>query len=64
VTGRTKRKLSLYFPDAMLRELEEEARRLDRPISWLVEKAWQIARQEMIARGQQGVKLPVKSSAR
>jgi uncharacterized small protein (TIGR04563 family) len=47
VAGRLKRKLSLYFPDAMLRELEEQARRLDRPISWLVERAWQIARQDV-----------------
>jgi uncharacterized small protein (TIGR04563 family) len=34
----------------MLRELEEQAQRLDRPISWLVERAWQIARQEMRVR--------------
>jgi uncharacterized small protein (TIGR04563 family) len=32
------RKQSLYFPDSMLRELEREARRIDRSLSWIVQR--------------------------
>lgn len=39
-----KRKQSLYFPDQMLREIQAEATRQDRSLSWIVQKAWQIAR--------------------
>jgi uncharacterized small protein (TIGR04563 family) len=39
---RGKRKLSLYFPDFLLRQLEAEAQRLDRPLSWLIQRAWRI----------------------
>jgi uncharacterized small protein (TIGR04563 family) len=42
-----KRKQSLYFPGDMLAEMEAEARRQDRSLSWLVQKAWKIARQEL-----------------
>jgi uncharacterized small protein (TIGR04563 family) len=38
-----KRKQSLYFPEKMLREIQEEANRQDRSLSWVVQKAWQIA---------------------
>ena len=34
------RKQSLYFPDAMIGEIEAEARRLDRSLSWIVQQAW------------------------
>lgn len=40
-------KPSLYFPKDTLRELEEQARRLDRSISWLVRRAWTLARSEI-----------------
>ena len=39
-----KRKQSLYFPEAMLEEIKEEAARLDRSLSWIVQRAWKLAR--------------------
>ena len=39
-----KRKQSLYFPQEMLKEIQEEAARQDRSLSWIVQKAWKIAR--------------------
>ena len=39
-----KRKQSLYFPEEMLREIEEEANRQDRSLSWIVQQAWRAAR--------------------
>ena len=38
-----KRKQSLYFPDDMLSEIMKEAIRLDRSLSWMVQRAWSIA---------------------
>jgi uncharacterized small protein (TIGR04563 family) len=42
-----KRKLTLYFPQEMLDEIERECKRLDRPFSWIVQRAWRIARAEL-----------------
>lgn len=42
-----KRKQSLYFPEAMLQEIKEEAARLDRSLSWVVQRAWKNARAEI-----------------
>lgn len=42
-----KRKQSLYFPEAMLQEIKDEAARLDRSLSWVVQRAWKIARLEI-----------------
>jgi len=42
-----KRKQSLYFPDEMLKEIQAEATRQDRSLSWIVQKAWKIARKEL-----------------
>ena len=42
-----KRKQSLYFPESMLQEIKEEAARLDRSLSWVVQRAWKLSRQEM-----------------
>jgi len=42
-----KRKQSLYFPQDMLTEIQAEANRQDRSLSWIVQKAWKIARDEM-----------------
>jgi uncharacterized small protein (TIGR04563 family) len=39
-----KRKQSLYFPEEMLREIQEEATRQDRSLSWIVQQAWRTAR--------------------
>jgi uncharacterized small protein (TIGR04563 family) len=39
----TKRKQSLYFPDGMVAEISAEARRLDRSMSWVMQRAWRVA---------------------
>jgi uncharacterized small protein (TIGR04563 family) len=41
------RKQSLYFPEDMLQEMKEEAVRQDRSLSWIVQRAWQIARDQI-----------------
>ncbi|MBP6629554.1 MAG: TIGR04563 family protein [Kofleriaceae bacterium] len=38
-----KRKQSLYFPEDMLKEIQAEAARLDRSLSWIVQRGWRIA---------------------
>ena len=47
MTGSDKRKQSLYFPEDMLQEIQSEATRQDRSLSWIVQKAWKIARKEI-----------------
>ena len=42
-----KRKQSLYFPEDMLREIQGEANRQDRSLSWIVQQAWRVAREEI-----------------
>ncbi|MEZ4373448.1 MAG: TIGR04563 family protein [Polyangiaceae bacterium] len=37
--GSDKRKQSLYFPEAMLQEIKDEAARLDRSLSWIVQRS-------------------------
>lgn len=46
-TKKDNRKQSLYFPEAMLQEMKEEAARLDRSLSWVVQRAWKVARGEV-----------------
>jgi uncharacterized small protein (TIGR04563 family) len=41
------RKQSLYFPEDMLEEIQREATRQDRSMSWVVQQAWRIARAEI-----------------
>lgn len=43
-----KRKQSLYFPEDMLREIQDEAKRQDRSLSWIVQKAWKRSRNELM----------------
>lgn len=43
-----KRKRSLYFPDTILREMQGEARRQERSLSWIVQYAWRLARNELM----------------
>lgn len=43
-----KRKQSLYFPEEMLQEIQREANRQDRSLSWIVQKAWKIACKEIM----------------
>ena len=43
-----KRKQSVYFPVDMLDEIQKEALRQDRTVSWIVQRAWKIARDEIL----------------
>ncbi len=43
-----KRKQSVYFPVDMLDEIQKEAIRQDRTVSWIVQRAWKIARDEIL----------------
>ena len=40
-------KQSLYFPQDMLDEMQREARRQDRSLSWIVQQAWKVARGDL-----------------
>jgi uncharacterized small protein (TIGR04563 family) len=42
-----KRKQSVYFSTEILQEIAEAANRLDRSMSWIVQKAWRLARAEI-----------------
>lgn len=44
-----KRKRTILFPASMLREIQEEAGRLDRSLSWVVVRAWELAAPEIQA---------------
>ena len=43
----TKQKLTLYFPPDLLEEARIEAQRQERTVSWILQKAWEFARQEI-----------------
>jgi uncharacterized small protein (TIGR04563 family) len=45
--GPEKRKQSLYFPEDVLREIQEEAIRQDRSLSWIIQHAWRSAREQI-----------------
>ena len=47
MAGNDKRKQSLYIPDDMLNEISGEAIRLDRSLSWMVQRAWRVASGEV-----------------
>ncbi|MEW5855391.1 MAG: TIGR04563 family protein [Myxococcota bacterium] len=40
-----KRKQSLYFPVEMLEEMQREAERLERPVSWIIQQAWKLSKE-------------------
>jgi uncharacterized small protein (TIGR04563 family) len=40
-------KQCLSFPAEMLKEIEREAMRLDRSVSWVVQRAWRLARDDL-----------------
>ncbi len=42
-----KRKQSLYFPESMLQDVQHEAARLDRSLSWIVQRCVKIALPEI-----------------
>jgi uncharacterized small protein (TIGR04563 family) len=47
MAGTDKRKQSLYFTEETLAEIEFQAARLDRSLSWIVQAAWKVARREI-----------------
>lgn len=47
--ARDPRKVSLYLPNEVLQEIELEAHRQDRSMSWIVRLAWQLARGQLHA---------------
>jgi uncharacterized small protein (TIGR04563 family) len=47
VTTSDKRKQSLYFPETMLEDIKAEAKRLNRSLSWVVQRAWKVARKDV-----------------
>jgi uncharacterized small protein (TIGR04563 family) len=42
-----KRKVTLYFNSGMLAETQREGIRQDRSVSWIIQAAWKIARDEV-----------------
>jgi uncharacterized small protein (TIGR04563 family) len=42
-----KKKVTLYFSAAMLEETQREAIRQDRSISWIIQAAWRMSRDEV-----------------
>jgi uncharacterized small protein (TIGR04563 family) len=42
-----KKKQSLYFPVEMLTEMQSEADRQERPLSWIMQQAWKLSRQKI-----------------
>jgi len=39
-TTKDKRKKSFYLPSEFIEEIEKEALRLDRSLSWIIQRAW------------------------
>lgn len=39
-TKNAKNKKTIYLPDPIIQELESEAKRQDRTVSWLIKRAW------------------------
>jgi uncharacterized small protein (TIGR04563 family) len=44
-----KRRQSLYFSSAILKEIKKEAARQDRSLSWIAQMAWRISRKEIMS---------------
>jgi uncharacterized small protein (TIGR04563 family) len=42
-------KQSLYFPEEMLADIRAQAKRLDRSLSWVMQRAWKLARKDIAA---------------
>ena len=43
----TKKKLTLYFPEELIAETKREALRQDRSLSWVLQMAWLMARDQI-----------------
>lgn len=50
-------KLSISLPDSMAQEIKKTAQKSERQVSWIIQKAWQIARHK-ISQGQLTEKKP------
>jgi uncharacterized small protein (TIGR04563 family) len=46
-TNKSKNKRSIYLPDQIAEELESEAKRQDRTVSWLLKRAWLESREKI-----------------
>jgi len=57
-----KRKVTLYFNSAMLGETQKEAIRQDRSVSWIIQAAWRIARDEVKRMPTSGLSIPQTSA--
>jgi uncharacterized small protein (TIGR04563 family) len=42
-----KKKVTLYFSSSMLEETQREAIRQDRSISWIIQAAWRMSREDV-----------------
>jgi uncharacterized small protein (TIGR04563 family) len=47
MAGSDKRKQSLYFPETMLQDIQREATRLDRSLSWIVQRCVKLGLSEI-----------------
>jgi uncharacterized small protein (TIGR04563 family) len=56
------RKQSLYFPEHVLDQIQKEAIRLDRSLSWIVQRAWRLAREHIGKMPSSGVAAPARPS--
>jgi uncharacterized small protein (TIGR04563 family) len=42
-----KRKQSLYLPTEMLADIMSESKRLGRPMSWIIQRVWELSKKEI-----------------
>ena len=42
-----KRKLTLYFPEEMVRETKELAEQHERSVSWILQAAWRLSKEKL-----------------
>ena len=47
VEKKDRHRQSFYLPEPMLEEIRVEAKRLNRSVSWVVQRAWKLARPEL-----------------
>jgi uncharacterized small protein (TIGR04563 family) len=47
VEKKDRHRQSFYLPEPMLEEIKLEAKRLNRSVSWVVQRAWKLAKREL-----------------
>jgi uncharacterized small protein (TIGR04563 family) len=47
VEKKDRHRQSFYLPETMLEEIRAEAKRLNRSVSWVVQRAWKLAKREL-----------------